>query len=56
VAHLNRERKELAEDHHNEVRELTSIYNDRGLEHTLIQQVANQLMAHDALAAQAREE
>lgn len=48
-ADLNRERKELAENHHHEVNELKAIYIDRGLEPELAQQVAQQLMAHDAL-------
>jgi VIT1/CCC1 family predicted Fe2+/Mn2+ transporter len=36
--------------------ELTSIYVTRGLEPALAQQVADQLMAHDALGAHARDE
>ena len=36
--------------------ELASIYVNRGLEPSLAQQVAEQLMAHDALAAHARDE
>ena len=55
-ADLNRERKELAENHHNEVNELKVIYIERGLEPELAQQVAVQLMAHDALGAHARDE
>jgi VIT1/CCC1 family predicted Fe2+/Mn2+ transporter len=55
-ADLNRERKELAENHHHEVNELKAIYIDRGLEPELAQQVAQQLMAHDALGAHARDE
>jgi len=55
-ADLSRERKELAENHHHEVNELKAIYIDRGLEPELAQQVAEQLMAHDALAAHARDE
>jgi VIT1/CCC1 family predicted Fe2+/Mn2+ transporter len=55
-ADLSRERKELAENHHHEVNELKAIYIDRGLEPELAQQVAEQLMAHDALAAHARYE
>ena len=55
-ADLNRERKELAENHHHEVNELKTIYIDRGLEPELAQQVAQQLMAHDALGAHARDE
>ncbi|MGZ8952429.1 MAG: VIT1/CCC1 transporter family protein, partial [Methylobacter sp.] len=55
-ADLNRERKELAENHHHEVNELKAIYIDRGLETELAKQVAEQLMAHDALGAHARDE
>jgi vacuolar iron transporter family protein len=55
-ADLNRERKELEDDLHNEVHELKSLYIDRGLEPNLAHQVAEQLMAHDALAAHARDE
>jgi VIT1/CCC1 family predicted Fe2+/Mn2+ transporter len=55
-ADLDRERKELAEDHHKEIHELESIYIGRGLEPILAQQVAEQLMAHDALATHARDE
>lgn len=55
-ADLNRERKELAENHAHELNELKAIYIDRGLESELAQQVAEQLMAHDALAAHARDE
>lgn len=55
-ADLNRERKELAENHHHEVNELKAIYIDRGLEPELAKQVAEQLMAHDALGAHARDE
>ena len=39
-----------------EVRELASIYVGRGLDAALAQQVAQQLMAHDALGAHARDE
>jgi VIT1/CCC1 family predicted Fe2+/Mn2+ transporter len=55
-ADLNRERKELETDREFEVRELASIYVGRGLEPSLANQVAEQLMAHDALAAHARDE
>lgn len=55
-ADLSRERKELAENHPHEVNELKAIYIDRGLKPELAQQVAEQLMAHDALAAHARDE
>ncbi|ESS73798.1 hypothetical protein MGMO_10c00200 [Methyloglobulus morosus KoM1] len=55
-ADLRREERELAENHPHEVNELKAIYIDRGLEPDLAQQVAEQLMAHDALAAHARDE
>lgn len=56
AADLNRERKELATDNVFEQQELASIYVGRGLEPELAGQVAAQLMAHDALAAHARDE
>jgi len=55
-ADLNRERKELEEDHHKELCELQSIYIARGVNPDLALQVAGQLMAHDALGAHARDE
>lgn len=55
-ADLARERAELASDPGGELRELTSIYESRGLSPELAHQVAEQLMAHDALAAHARDE
>ncbi|WP_254510267.1 VIT1/CCC1 transporter family protein [Anatilimnocola floriformis] len=55
-ADLARERKELASDHIGEKRELTAIYVQRGLDEALAEQVASQLMAHDALATHARDE
>lgn len=55
-ADLARERKELAEDHEGELQELASIYRGRGLDPALAVQVAQQLTAHDALAAHARDE
>jgi VIT1/CCC1 family predicted Fe2+/Mn2+ transporter len=55
-ADLARERKELAGDNANEHTELASIYVGRGLDPRLAEQVAEQLMAHDALAAHARDE
>jgi len=39
-----------------ELKELTTIYVDRGLDEALAKQVATQLMAHDALGAHARDE
>ena len=55
-ADLERERGELKSDDAGERRELTAIYVERGLEPTLAKQVADQLMAHDALGAHARDE
>jgi VIT1/CCC1 family predicted Fe2+/Mn2+ transporter len=55
-ADLARERQELATQGPAELAELTAIYVKRGLDPTLAQQVAEQLMAHDALAAHARDE
>jgi vacuolar iron transporter family protein len=56
AADLSRERSELEADPVAETRELTAIYVGRGLEPALAQQVATQLMAHDALGAHARDE
>ncbi|MHB1248625.1 MAG: VIT1/CCC1 transporter family protein [Polaromonas sp.] len=55
-ADLSRERAELALDPAAEQRELMAIYMARGIEPGLAQQVAAQLMAHDALGAHARDE
>lgn len=55
-ADLGRERKELATDVVAELNELAAIYVQRGLDPLLAKQVAEQLMAHDALAVHAREE
>ena len=55
-AALAEEQAELNADFHGEHRELTGIYMKRGLDHALAQQVAEKLMAHDALAAHARDE
>ncbi|HSN56253.1 MAG TPA: VIT family protein [Candidatus Sulfomarinibacteraceae bacterium] len=55
-ADLERERRELEEDVEHERAELAGIYVGRGLEPALAKQVADQLMAHDALAAHARDE
>jgi vacuolar iron transporter family protein len=55
-ADLSRERAELAKDAGAEQRELAAIYVQRGLDAALAQQVAGQLMAHDALGAHARDE
>ncbi len=55
-ADLAREQKELATDRAAEERELVGIYVRRGLEQELARTVAQQLMAHDALGAHARDE
>ena len=56
AADLARERLELQTDPVAEQRELAAIYVQRGLEPGLAQQVATQLMRHDALGAHARDE
>lgn len=56
AADLARERQELAADPQGELEELTGIYVQRGLEHQLARQVAEQLTRHDALEAHARDE
>lgn len=55
-ADLARERLELAQDPEGELRELAAIYQARGLDAELAQRVAEQLTAHDALGAHARDE
>jgi VIT1/CCC1 family predicted Fe2+/Mn2+ transporter len=55
-AELEVERAELKTDNKGEHKELAAIYVARGLEPTLAKQVAQQLMAHDALGAHARDE
>ncbi|HET7925611.1 MAG TPA: VIT family protein [Rhodanobacteraceae bacterium] len=55
-ADLARERTELATDDAGERRELMAIYIGRGLSHELAKRVADELMAHDALGAHARDE
>ncbi len=55
-AELERERNELAADSEGEHKELAAIYIGRGLDAALARQVAQQLMAHDALDAHARDE
>ena len=55
-ADLERERKELQADEVGERNELMAIYMRRGLDAPLARQVADQLMAHDALGAHARDE
>jgi VIT1/CCC1 family predicted Fe2+/Mn2+ transporter len=53
---LAREREELATNDASERAELAGIYVSRGLDLSLARQVADQLMAHDALGAHARDE
>jgi vacuolar iron transporter family protein len=55
-AALNMERAELKADDQGERQELTAIYAGRGLDPALAKQVAEQLMAHDALGAHSRDE
>ena len=56
AADLARERRELAADVDAEHRELSGIYVQRGLDPELADEVAAQLMAHDAIGAHARDE
>ncbi|MGZ5852643.1 MAG: VIT1/CCC1 transporter family protein [Xanthobacteraceae bacterium] len=55
-ADLARERKELSDNATFELDELAEIYVKRGVDQTLARQVAQQLMAKDALGAHARDE
>ena len=55
-ADLKLERKELKTDNKGEHEELAAIYVTRGLDAELAKRVAKQLMAHNALAAHARDE
>jgi VIT1/CCC1 family predicted Fe2+/Mn2+ transporter len=55
-ADLDRERNELATQDEAERAELAHIYVERGLDENLAKQVADQLMAKDALGAHARDE
>lgn len=55
-ADLTREKAELMESPTQEHAELTAIYVKRGLDEALASTVATRLMAHDALAAHARDE
>ena len=56
TAELARERRELDENPEFELDELTKIYIQRGLDPSLARQIAQQLMAKDALTTHAREE
>jgi VIT1/CCC1 family predicted Fe2+/Mn2+ transporter len=55
-ADLEREKRELSEDPKSEKEELAQIYVARGVKPGLAHQVAQQLMAKDALGAHARDE
>jgi VIT1/CCC1 family predicted Fe2+/Mn2+ transporter len=55
-ADLAIERRSLKENPGAELRELAQIYEDRGLQPGLAREVAEQLTAHDALGAHARDE
>jgi vacuolar iron transporter family protein len=55
-ADIARERRELSEDPQAEHDELAEIYVRRGVDRSLAQQVAGQLMATDPLTAHARDE
>lgn len=55
-ADLALERQSLEQDIEFEKEELATIYEGRGVESELAKQVAEQLMAHDALGAHARDE
>lgn len=55
-ADLAKESQELERNPEAELRELTSIYESRGLDHALARQVAEALTRHDDLQAHARDE
>jgi VIT1/CCC1 family predicted Fe2+/Mn2+ transporter len=55
-ADVELERRQHLEDSEGEVQELAAIYEHRGLETALARTVAQQLMAHDAVAAHTRDE
>ncbi|MEE4296575.1 MAG: VIT family protein [Wenzhouxiangella sp.] len=55
-ADLALEKRSLEQDFESEIDELAKIYEKRGLEEALARQVAEKLMAHDALGAHARDE
>ena len=55
-ADLHLEKSSLNDDVEFEQKELANIYKERGLDSSLAKQVAEQLMAHDALGAHARDE
>ena len=55
-ADLSRERAELATLPNSELEELAGLYRSRGLDEETARKTAEQLMAHDALGAHARDE
>ncbi len=55
-ADLEREKRALKDEPHEELDELIGIYENRGLEPALAREVAEQLTARDPLAAHARDE
>jgi VIT1/CCC1 family predicted Fe2+/Mn2+ transporter len=55
-ADLETEAEALANNREEEERELAAIYQSRGLDERLAEEVARQLMKHDALGAHARDE
>lgn len=55
-ADLARETAELAENPDAELAELAGLYEDKGVRHETAVAVAEQMMAHDALGAHARDE
>ncbi len=56
IADIAKERAEIAANPRAETRELARIYEKRGLSRPLAVQVAEALMAHDAIGAHARDE
>ena len=56
AADIERERTELRDEPERELDELASMYEGRGLDADLARQVAERLMAHDALGTHARDE
>ena len=56
AADLKMEALALESDHDGELSELAEIYRERGLDQNLAEEVARQLMKHDALGAHARDE
>jgi len=56
AADLDREMRALRDEPNAEMRELAQIYESRGLTPALAREVAEQLMARDALTAHARDE